>query len=85
MTWDVRCVKPLPDYKLYVEMVDGRAGIFDVQPYIQGKGILQELANVTYFNQVGVEFGAVTWPHAQDIAPETLLEGLVPCAKKDST
>jgi hypothetical protein len=28
---------------------------------------------VHYFNQVGILFGAVTWPHGQDIAPETLL------------
>lgn len=29
-----------------------------------------------YFNQVGIVFGAVTWLHEQDIAPETLLAGL---------
>jgi len=31
-----------------------------------------------YFNQVGVLFGAVTWPHEQDIAPETLLAEMLP-------
>lgn len=30
-----------------------------------------------YFNQVGIVLGAVTWPHEQDIAPETLLAGLI--------
>ena len=29
-------------------------------------------------NQVGILFGAVTWPHAQDIAPETLLAEMLP-------
>jgi hypothetical protein len=33
---------------------------------------------VNYFNQVGILFGAVTWPHEQDIAPETLLAELAP-------
>jgi hypothetical protein len=26
-----------------------------------------------YFSQVDILFGAVTWPHEQDIAPETLV------------
>jgi len=33
---------------------------------------------VHYFNQVGILFGAVTWHHEQNIAPETLLAELVP-------
>ena len=31
-----------------------------------------------FFIQVGILFGAVTWPHEQDIAPETLIEDMVP-------
>ena len=31
-----------------------------------------------YFNQVGILFSAVSWPHEQDIAPETLIEDMVP-------
>jgi len=27
---------------------------------------------------VGILFGAVTWPHEQDVAPETLLAQMVP-------
>jgi hypothetical protein len=36
------------------------------------------LRDVQYFNQVGILFGAVTWPHEQDIAPEILLEEMIP-------
>jgi hypothetical protein len=36
------------------------------------------LRNLDYFNQVNIVFGALTWPHQQDIAPETLLAGIVP-------
>ena len=39
---------------------------------------IKELKNKAYFSQVDVMFGAVTWPHEQDIAPETLLAGLKP-------
>lgn len=77
MYWDVKTVKPLPDYRIYVETEDGRKGIFDLKPYLD-HGVFRELRDVHYFNQVGILFGAVTWPHEQDIAPETLLAELVP-------
>jgi hypothetical protein len=69
MHWDVKLVRPLPDYRIYVEVENGRKGIFDLKPYLD-HGIFRELRD---FNQVGILFGAVTWPHEQDIAPETLL------------
>lgn len=75
MYWDVKIVKPLPDYRLYVEVEDGRKGVFDMKPYLDF-GVFRELKNEHYFNQVGIQFGAVTWPNEQDIAPETLLAGL---------
>ena len=77
MYWDARFVKPLPDYRIYVELEDGRKGIFDLKPYIE-RGALRELQDVHYFSQVGILFGAVTWPNEQDIAPETLLTEMTP-------
>jgi Protein of unknown function (DUF2442) len=77
MYWDVKVVKPLENYQLYVEVEDGRCGIFDVKPYLD-KGVLSELKNIHYFNQVDILFGAITWPNEQDIAPETLLANLLP-------
>ena len=77
MYWDVKIVKPLPDYKIYVEIDDGRKGIFDVKPYLD-HGVFRELKNVEYFNQVNVFLGAVTWPNEQDIAPETLISEMKP-------
>lgn len=82
MHWDVRTVKPLPDYRIYVELEDGRKGVFDLKPYLD-HGVFRELRNVQYFNQVGVVFGAVTWPHEQDIAPETLLAEMLPLEVED--
>ncbi|MFA5354062.1 MAG: DUF2442 domain-containing protein [Thermodesulfovibrionales bacterium] len=77
MHWDVKFVNPLPDYRIYVEIEDGRRGIFDMKPYLD-KGVFQELKDVSYFKMVGILFGAVTWPHEQDIAPETLIAGIQP-------
>jgi hypothetical protein len=76
MYWDVTLVKPLPDYRIYVELKNGKKGVFDMKPYLD-KGVFQELKNINYFNQVDIFLGAVTWPNEQDIAPETLLDGLV--------
>ena len=76
MYWDVKLVKPLPDYRIYVELENGQKGMFDLKPYLD-YGVFRELKNVHYFNQVDVFLGAVTWPNEQDIAPETLLAEMV--------
>lgn len=77
MYWDVKTVKPLPDFRIYVEVENGSKGIFDLKPYLD-HGVFRELRDVNYFNQVGILFGAVTWPNEQDIAPETLLAEMQP-------
>lgn len=77
MAAEVKVVKPLPDYRIFVEIEDGRRGIFDMKPYLD-RGVFWELKDVHYFNQVGILFGAVTLPHEQDIAPETLIEEMMP-------
>lgn len=75
MYWDVKLVEAKADYKIYVEIEDGRKGIFDMKPYLD-KGVFRELADPEYFKQVSIVLGAVTWPNDQDIAPETLVAGL---------
>ena len=77
MYWDVKLVKPLSNFCLYVEIADGRKGIFDVKPYLQ-HGVFRELQDENYFNRVSILFGALTWPNEQDIAPETLLAEMQP-------
>lgn len=80
MHWDVKTVKPLADYRIYVELENGRRGVFDLTPYLD-RGVFRELRNMAYFNRVGILLGAVTWPHEQDIAPETLLAEMVPVSE----
>ena len=77
MYWGAESVTPLSDHRIYVELEDGRHGAFDLKPYLD-RGVMRELWNVHYSRQVGIVFGAATWPNEQDIAPETLLAGLVP-------
>ena len=77
MYWDVKVVKPLTDFRIYVEIDDGRKGIFDMKPYLD-KGAFRGLKNIQYFNSVGILLGAVTWPGEQDIAPETVVAEMMP-------
>ena len=72
-------VKTISNQHIYVELQNGTKGIFDVSPYWD-RGILRELQQPEYFQQVGIAYGAVTWPHGQDIAPSTLLKHLQPAA-----
>ena len=67
----------LSDYRICVKIEDGRQGLFDMKPCLD-RGLFRELNDVNYFNQVGILLGAVTWPHGQDIAPETLIGDMVP-------
>jgi hypothetical protein len=78
MHWDVKSVKPLAAYKIFVELENGQKGVFDMTPYLD-RGVFRELKDPHYFNQVGILFGAVTWPNEQDIAPETLMSEMEIC------
>lgn len=82
MYWDVKTVRPLDDYEIYVELENGRRGTFDLKPYLN-HGVFKELQDKDYFSRVNVVLGAVTWPHEQDIAPETLLAGLKPIEQSE--
>ena len=75
---DVKLVRPLRNFQIYVETVDGRKGVFDVKPYL-GRGMWQQLCSEPYFAQAGIVLGAVTWPNGQDIAPETLCAEMQGC------
>lgn len=75
MYYDVKFVTPLDSYIIHVEFENGKQGNFDLTPYLD-HGVFRMLNNVEYFKQVGIVFGAVTWPDGQDIAPETLYESI---------
>ena len=75
MDWDVTKVDAVSERCIHVELKNGKSGFFDLAPYWD-KGVLRELQNPHYFKQVMISHGYVSWPHGQDIAPETLLENL---------
>ncbi|MDQ7785579.1 MAG: DUF2442 domain-containing protein [Desulfomonilaceae bacterium] len=64
-------VVAMDDYKLKVELSNGRKGVFDVSPYID-KGVFAELKDRAYFGSVRPAFGGMMWPHEQDFSAETI-------------
>lgn len=72
--WRLTKVKPLPNYILEVEFVDGTHGFVDMLYRITSDkaGIFATLKNVHLFNQVHLEHGVVTWPGEIDLAPDAM-------------
>lgn len=67
----VQKVKPLSDYKLFLEFNNGEQGIYDCTHLLEF-GVFKELKNKYYFGQVKAWDGTVVWPHEQDICADTL-------------
>jgi hypothetical protein len=72
---DIRAIKAVADFRLEVELVDGRRGVFDLGPCLH-QPALAALRDVAYFVQVSILYGAATWPGGEDISPATLAAGL---------
>lgn len=67
----VKSVTPNPDFTLTLKFVNGEVGTYAYKPVLDF-GVFTELQDVQYFNQVRVVNGTVSWPHEQDICPDTL-------------
>lgn len=67
----VKNVTPTDDYKLRLVFTNGETGVFDCSGLLDF-GVFKELRDLSYFKQARVEYGTVTWPHEQDICPDTL-------------
>lgn len=64
-------VEPRDNHILLVKLSNGKAGEFDVSPYLD-KEIFQELKDPSYFRQVRPGFGGVIWPNEQDFSADTI-------------
>lgn len=62
--------------RVFVEMADGRRGLFDVRPYMRSE-FFRELESETYFRQVRIFFNGIGWPNGQDLGPDTVAADLV--------
>jgi len=73
-SWRLTKVKPLANYKLEVEFIDGTHGYVEMSHRVMSKkaGVFAALKDIHLFNQVHLEHGAVTWPGEIDLAPDVM-------------
>ena len=71
MYWDIVSVKPKCHLTLEVKFVDGLQGEVIFKPS-HLTGVFESLKNETYFRQVAVKQGVVTWPGELDLAPDAM-------------
>jgi hypothetical protein len=76
MYWDVVEVKPEPDYGLFVRFADGSGGRVQLTPE-DFTGVLAPLRELSFFEQVFVDHGAVAWPGEIDLAPDAMYRQIV--------
>lgn len=67
----VKSVTAKKNYTLFITFENNETKIFDVRPYLNF-GVFIELNDKKYFRQVKPFLGSITWPHGQDICPDTL-------------
>jgi len=74
--WQVTKVKPLEDYRLEVVFIDGTHGFVEMKQMIMSPtaGVFTRLRDINTFNQVYLEYGAVTWPGELDLAPDAMYD-----------
>lgn len=72
--WRVTKVDPLPGFRLRVVFADGLTGMVDMSRMLHSPdaGVFAVLADPARFQQVGLEYGAVTWPGELDLAPDAM-------------
>ncbi len=72
--WRVQNVVVHSGFRLEVIFVDGVHGFIDLSGKIfsEEAGVFALLRDPVLFNQVFIEYGAVTWPGGLDLAPDAM-------------
>ena len=72
----VASIQAEANYRLRVVFTNGETGVFDCS-HLLDFGVFRELRDLEYFGRVAVTYGTASWPHEQDICPDTLYEDAV--------
>ena len=69
--WRVAAVTALPNYRLALTFNDGVQGTADLAALVASPdaGVFAALSDAVRFEQVGLAYGAVTWPNGADLDP----------------
>jgi hypothetical protein len=75
--WSIVHFRVLPGFKIEVSFADGTSGVADLAPRLSqgplGDGF-DALCDVTAFEKVYLEHGALTWPGGIDLAPDAMYQ-----------
>ncbi len=72
-------VLPTDDYKLILTFTNKERKVYDCHDLLHF-GVFEELQDKNYFKQVKITDGTVSWPHEQDLCPDTLyIDSIVLC------
>jgi hypothetical protein len=76
--WRACLLEVLSNWKLSVKFNDGLVGQVDVSQLINTSdpGIFSEFRDPSYFAQVYLDYGAVTWPNGADLAPDSMYKAI---------
>ncbi len=75
---DVRRVKALGEYRLWLRFSDGSEGARDFSDMIaRGGPMVEPLKDTAYFARVFVELGALIWPNGFALDPIALHDRMV--------
>lgn len=74
--WRIQAISVLPEYRLAVTFMDGKAGMVDCSTILAAAnpGIYAPLADPQIFAQVVLELGVPTWPNGADLDPAWLYD-----------
>lgn len=75
MYWDIVEVRAVSNYSLWLRFADGVNGIVQLNSD-EFTGVLEPLRDPEFFDQVGLEHGAPSWPGEIDLAPDSLYREL---------
>jgi Protein of unknown function (DUF2442) len=74
--WNVVAVKVIGPLTLWVEHRDGVKGTVKFEES-HLYGVFERLKDPEFFNQVGINYGAVSWPNeAVDLAPDAMHDAI---------
>ena len=74
--WYIALVRVLPDFKLYVEFIDGTSGTVEMRELIfsETAGVFRALRDESVFADVAAEDGDVIWANGLDLAPDAMYD-----------
>ena len=79
-SWRVAAATVLPMLSLHLTFVDGTEGDVSLAPFLRQPAVdgtpFEALRDASYFSQVQIAMGTVTWPNTAELAPDALYDAV---------